>query len=105
MLKFKIRVLHHLWGDDYLQLPDPLGFFGSAVPAAVDAGGLQGYGDRCSEDGIRSIVEFVVEVAWREMSMFGRTSPAYFFGLIPFPAGCTSDFVFISWSVLGQVVC
>ena len=58
-----------------------------------------------SEDGIHSIVEFVVEVAWREMSTFGRTSPAHFFALIPFPTGCTSDFVFISWSVLGQVVC
>ena len=43
----------------------------------------QGYfyhcGDRCSEDGISSIVEFVVEVAWREMSTFGRMSPAHFF--------------------------
>ena len=34
----------HLLGDDYLQLLDPLGIFGSAIPAAVDAGGLQGYG-------------------------------------------------------------
>ena len=39
-----LLVVGHLWGDDYLQLPDPLGFFGSAVPAAVDAGGLRGYG-------------------------------------------------------------
>jgi len=39
-----LLVVGHLWGDDYLQHPDPLGFFGSAVPAAVDAGGLQGYG-------------------------------------------------------------
>ena len=62
-------------------------------------------GDWCSEDGIRNIVEFVVEVAWREMSTFGRTSPAHFFALIPFPVGCTSSFVFISWSILGQVVC
>ena len=61
-------------------------------------------GDRCSEDGIRSIVEFVVEVVWWEMSTFGRTSLAHFFALISFPAGCTSNFVFISWSVLGQVV-
>ena len=38
-----LLVVGHLWGDDYLQLPDPLGFFGSAVPATVDAGGLQGY--------------------------------------------------------------
>ena len=38
-----LLVVGHLWGDDYLQLPDPLSFFGSAIPAAVDAGGLQGY--------------------------------------------------------------
>ena len=37
-------MIGHLWGDDYSQLPDPLGFFGSAVPAAIDAGGLRGYG-------------------------------------------------------------
>ena len=37
-------VVGHLWGNDYSQLPDPLGFFGSAVPAAIDAGGLRGYG-------------------------------------------------------------
>ena len=61
--------------------------------------------DWCSEDGIRSIIDFIVEVAWWEMSTFGHTSPAHFFALIPFPAGCTSDFIFISWSVLGQVVC
>ena len=62
-------------------------------------------GDWCSEDRIRGIVEFVVEVALRKMSTFGRTSPVHFFALIPFPAGYTSDFVFISWSVLGQIVC
>jgi len=37
-------VVGHLWGNDYSQLPDPLGFFGSAIPAAIDAGGLRGYG-------------------------------------------------------------
>ena len=52
----------------------------------------------------RSNSGFVVEVAWREMSTFGRTSPVHFFALIPFSAGCTSDFVFIIWSILGQVV-
>ena len=61
-------------------------------------------GDWCSEDRIRDIIKFVVEVALRETSTFSRTSLVYFFALIPFPAGCTSDFVFISWSVLGQVV-
>ena len=60
--------------------------------------------DWCSEDGIRSIVEFVVEVAWREMNTFGHASPVHFFALIPFSASCTSNFVFISWSILGQVV-
>ena len=39
-----LLVVGHLWGDDYLQLPDPLGFFSSAAPAAIDAGGLRGYG-------------------------------------------------------------
>ena len=38
-----LLVVGHLWGDDYSQLPDPLGFFEFAVPAAVDAGGLRGY--------------------------------------------------------------
>ena len=33
----------HTWGDGCSQLLDFLGFFGSAVPAAVDAAGLQGY--------------------------------------------------------------
>ena len=62
-------------------------------------------GDWCSDDGIRSIVEFVVEVVWRRIGTFGRTGPAHFFALIPFPTGCTSNFVFISWGVLGQIVC
>ena len=39
-----LLVVGHLWGDDYSQLPDSLSFFGSVVPAAVDAGGLRGYG-------------------------------------------------------------
>ena len=39
-----LLVVGHLWGDDYSQLPNPLGFFGSVVPAAVDVGGLRGYG-------------------------------------------------------------
>ena len=62
-------------------------------------------GDWCYEDGIRSIVEFVVEVAWREMSTFSRMNPVCFFSLIPCPAGCASGFIFVSWSVLGQIVC
>ena len=36
-------MIGHLWGDDYSQRPDPLGFFGFVVPAAIDAGGLRGY--------------------------------------------------------------
>ena len=39
-----LLVVGHLWGDDYSQLLDPLGFFSSAVPAAVGAGGLREYG-------------------------------------------------------------
>ena len=38
-----LLVVGHLWGDDYSQLSDPLGFFSSAVPAKVGAGGLRGY--------------------------------------------------------------
>ena len=34
----------HTWGDDCLQLPDPLDFFGFAAPVVVDAGGLRWYG-------------------------------------------------------------
>jgi len=39
-----LLVVGHFWGGDYSQLPDPLGFFDSVVPAAANAGGLQGYG-------------------------------------------------------------
>ena len=39
-----LLVVGHLWGDDYSQLPDTLGFCGSAIPTAVNAGGLRGYG-------------------------------------------------------------
>ena len=40
-----LLVVGHLWGSDYSQLPDPLGFFDSAIlAAAADAGGLRGYG-------------------------------------------------------------
>ena len=62
-------------------------------------------GDWCSEDRIRNIVELVIEVARWNSGTFNCMNPAYFFVLIPFPAGCMSDFVFISWSVLGQIVC
>ena len=55
--------------------------------------------------GSNNIVEFVIEVAWRNTSTFGRTSPALFFTLIPCPAGCASGFIFVCWSILGQVVC
>ena len=34
----------HPWGDGCSQLLDLLDFFGSGAPAAVDAGGLRGYG-------------------------------------------------------------
>ena len=39
-----LLVVGHLWGGDYSQLPNPLGFFDSVVLAAADAGGLRGYG-------------------------------------------------------------
>ena len=34
----------HPWGDGCSQLLDLLGFIGSAAPAAIDVGGLRGYG-------------------------------------------------------------
>ena len=36
-------VVDHPWGDECLRLPDPLGFFGFAVPVVVDDDGLQWY--------------------------------------------------------------
>ena len=39
-----LLVVGHLWGGDYLQFSDPLGFFDSTVLAAADTGGLRGYG-------------------------------------------------------------
>ena len=38
-----LLVIDHPWGDECLQLPDLLGFFGFAAPAVVDDDGLRGY--------------------------------------------------------------
>ena len=61
-------------------------------------------GDWDSEDWIRDIVEFVVEVMREKVSSFGILNPAFSFTLIFCPASCASSFIFILWSVLGQVV-
>ena len=49
-------------------------------------------GDWGSENWIRDVVEFVIEVA-------------YVFTLISCPMSCACCFIFILWSVLGQIVC
>ena len=59
----------------------------------------------CSEDRIRDIVEFVVEVARGKASSFGSVNPALSFTLISCPASCAGSFIFILWSILGQIVC
>ena len=51
-------------------------------------------GDWSSGDWIRDVVEFVVEVARGKESSFGSLNPA----------SCASSFIFILWSVLGQIV-
>ena len=62
-------------------------------------------GDGSGEDWIRDIVEFIVEVARGKASSFGSLNPALPFTLISCPASCASSFIFILWSVLGQIVC
>ena len=42
--RFDLLVVGHPWGDGCSRLLDPLEFFGFAAPAAIDAGGHQGYG-------------------------------------------------------------
>src|SRR6185312_13018234 len=62
-------------------------------------------GDWCSEDRVRDIVEFVVEVAQRKTGAFDSLNPALPFMLISSPTSRASIFIFILWSVLGQIVC
>ena len=63
------------------------------------------HGDWRSEDRVRDVVEFVVEVARRKTSTIGRMNLALLFTSISCPAGCASSFIFVWWSILGQVVC
>ena len=61
-------------------------------------------GDWGSENWVRDVVEFVVEVTREKASSFGVLNPAFSFTLIFCPTSCASSFIFILWSVLGQVV-
>ena len=61
-------------------------------------------GDWCSEDRIRNIVELVIEVSQWNLGTFSCMNPVCFFSLIPCPASYASGFIFISWSILGQIV-
>ena len=61
-------------------------------------------GDWGSKDWVCNIVEFVVEVMRRKASSLGRSDPAFSFTLISCLASYASSFIFILWSVLGQVV-
>ena len=62
-------------------------------------------GDWGSENWVRDVVEFVVEVTRGKASSFGSLNCALPFTLISCPASCVSSFIFILWIVLGQIVC
>ena len=61
-------------------------------------------GDWGSENWVRDIVDFVIEVARGKTSSFGSLKPALPFTLISCPASCASSFIFVLWSILGQIV-
>jgi len=52
-------------------------------------------GDRSSEDWIRDVVEFVVEIVQGKASELGSSNPALSFMLISCPASCVSSFILI----------
>ena len=58
-------------------------------------------GDRSSEDWIRDVVEFIVEVARGKVSALSSSSPAFSFTLISSPASCASSFILILCGILG----
>jgi hypothetical protein len=60
--------------------------------------------NRSSEDWIRGIVEFIIEVAWGMASMLSSSGPAFSFTLIPYPTSCASSFILILRSILNQIV-
>ena len=61
-------------------------------------------GDRSSEDWIRDIVEFIVEVARGKANSLSSSGPAFSFSLISCPASYASSFILILRGVLGQFV-
>jgi hypothetical protein len=61
-------------------------------------------GDWGGEDWVRSVVEFLVKIAWVDASALGSSGRALSPALISCSAGCASSFVFILQGVLGQII-
>ena len=57
-------------------------------------------GDGSSEDWVRDIVEFMVEIARGKASALGSSGPAFSFALVSCPASCASSFILFLRSVL-----
>ena len=60
--------------------------------------------NRSSEDWIRDVVEFIIEITRGKMSLLSSSGPAFSFALISFPASCASSFILILRSILSQIV-
>ena len=58
-------------------------------------------GDVGGEDWIRSIVEFLVEIARGKASALSSLGPALSVALVSCSVGCASSIVFILWSIFG----
>ena len=57
-------------------------------------------GDGSSEDWVRGIVEFMVEIARGKANALDSSGPAFSFALVSCPASCASSFILILRSVL-----
>ena len=60
--------------------------------------------DRSSEDWIRGIIEFIVQIVRGKASALSSSGPAFSFSLISCPASCASSLILILRSILSQVV-
>ena len=60
--------------------------------------------DRSSEDWIRGIIEFIVQIVRGKASALSSSGPAFSFSLISCPASYASSFILILRGVLGQFV-
>ena len=61
-------------------------------------------GSRSSEDWIRDVVEFIVEIAQGKTSALSSSGPTFSFTLISCPASCASSFILILRSILSPIV-